>query len=254
VGLRARHALPRRTGGAGDNVAGGGVVICTTLRSRWAVLAIALTVVPARAARADEPAPPDQAPADPPDQASAGPPGSTPPTAGRPAYPPPIYARPVYVPPGYGPPIVNGPATITDFDDSQPVPIGYTPVSRRRKGLIIGGGCLFGAMYGYTALGALELQTLFDIEGSNTDVTALWIPVAGPFLELNQVDSGVGRFLLVVDGAAQALGAFMLLYGLTTPRTVLVRNDRLSLGPLIGPVIAPVITKDTSGLALIGRF
>ena len=38
----------------------------------------------------------------------------------------------------------------------------------------------------------------------------------------------------------------MLLYGITTPRTILVRNDRLSITPMAG--------RGASGLVLSGRF
>ncbi|HMG22423.1 MAG TPA: hypothetical protein VK607_13920 [Kofleriaceae bacterium] len=230
-------------------------MITAPLRSRRGALAaaaVALALAAPRLAFADDP-PPGPPPGYPPPGAAppgyppptSGPPGAQP-TYGAPAYPP-AYA-PVYPPPGYAP--VSGPEKITDFDEDQPVPFGYTRVSRTRKGMIIGGACLFGAVYGYTAFGALYAQALFAGTGSNNDASALFIPVAGPFLELGETDSSIARFGLLVDGAAQAAGALMLLYGLTTPRTILVRNDRLSRIP----VIRPLVRHDATGLVVEGRF
>jgi hypothetical protein len=183
------------------------------------------------AARADEPPP------------MPPPPPSGPPGAGAPPYGP--YGPPLYVPPPYAPPAL-GPERITDFDEDQPVPPGYTAISRKRKGLIVGGACLFGATYGYTVLGAAYAEGLIAVSGSSDDVSALFIPVAGPFLELRETDNAAARFFLIADGLAQGAGAFMLLYGITTPRTILVRNDRLSITPMAG--------RGASGLVLSGRF
>jgi hypothetical protein len=206
-------------------------VISTTLRTRWVVCAVAVIALHTSAARADDPPP------IPPPPPSSGPPGAA--VAGPP------YGPPVYPPPPYNPP-VYGPAKITDFDDSQPVPYGYTAISRKRKGLIIAGACVFGGVYGYTALSAAYAQEVFAITGSDDDVTSLWIPVAGPFLQLSDTDNAVARFGLVLDGLAQGAGALMLLYGLTTPRTILVRNDQLTVTPMVRP--------GATGLVLSGQF
>jgi hypothetical protein len=209
------------------------------LRSRWSGVAIAAVVVLAASpARADDPPPPPYEAAPPAQPPGAPPPYQPPPP---PPYPPPPYQQPP--PPGYGVP-VYGPAKITDFDDSQPVPYGYTAVSQRRKGLIIVGACLLGAVYGYTAFAASSAELLFTDE--DTDLTPLRIPVVGPFLELRETDNSVLRFALVLDGVAQTAGALMVVYGLTTPRTILVRNDRLTIAPMVRPGAA--------GLVLSGRF
>lgn len=177
----------------------------------------------------------------PPPPPSSGPPGAA--VAVPPPYGP--YGPPVYLPPP-STPTVLGPERITDFDEDQPIPFGYTPISRKRKGLIIAGACLFGATYGYTAFSAAYAQVLIAASGSNDDVGPLFIPVVGPFLELGETDNSAARFVLVVDGLAQSAGALMLLYGLTTPRTILVRNDRLS--------ITPMVRRGASGLVLSGAF
>ena len=40
----------------------------------------------------------------------------------------------------------------------------------------------------------------------------------------------------------------MLYYGLTTTKTVFVRNDMLSM------TVAPMVTPETQGLSVMGRF
>ncbi|HEX8113629.1 MAG TPA: hypothetical protein VF516_38120, partial [Kofleriaceae bacterium] len=180
-----------------------------------------------------------------------------------PPYPPPPYqpppgsAPPAGAPPGYGPPAyapqpgvpVYGPEEITDLDDSAPVPYGYTRVQRTRKGLIIGGAVTLGATYLATAFIGAVAADFLKAEGSNASVGPVFLPVAGPFLEIGQTDSAIARFYLAVSGLGQTAGAIMLLYGLTSPRTVLVRNDQLIVTSL-----APMIAPGASGLAVVGRF
>jgi hypothetical protein len=201
-----------------------------------ALIALAIGAAPGLA-QADDPAPPPYPP----------PPYQPPP------YPPPGSGPPPgYGPPGYGPPPgvpVNGPEEISDFDDSAPTPYGYTRVQRTRKGLIIGGAVSLGATYLATAfIGAVAADAL-KAEGSNTSIAPVFLPVAGPFLEVGETDSAVARFFLAVSGLGQGAGAVMLLYGLTSSRTVLVRNDQL-----IVTSIAPLIAPGASGLSVVGRF
>ncbi|HEX3473827.1 MAG TPA: hypothetical protein VHT91_02235 [Kofleriaceae bacterium] len=196
-------------------------------------------------AEADDQAPPPPYPS-----------GSGPAPAPQP-YPPP-YSPPPGAPPGYGPPVyaaqppgavVYGPAEITEFDDSAPTPYGYTRVQRTRKGLIIGGAVTLGATYLATAFIGAVASDLLKAEGSNTSVAPVFLPVAGPFLEIAQTDSAIARFYLTVSGLGQTAGAIMLLYGISSSRTVLVRNDQL-----IVTSIAPMIAPGAAGLSVVGRF
>jgi len=212
--------------------------------SRWrapgiALIGLVLGLVPG-VAGADDQAPPPYPP-------------------GPPPYPPPPYqpAPGAAPPPGYGPPgyasqsaaPVYAPQEITDFDDSAPTPYGYTRVERTRKGLIIGGAVTLGATYlATTFIGAVAAE--FDkAEGRDTNIAPVFLPVAGPFLEIGETDSPFARFCLAVSGAGQVAGAVMLLYGLSSSRTVLVRNDQLIVTSL-----APMIAPGASGLSVVGRF
>jgi hypothetical protein len=173
-----------------------------------------------------------------------------PPYQQPPPYPPP--PGPGYGPPGYAPQpgmAVSGPEEITDFDDSAPTPYGYTRVQRTRKGMIIAGAVTLGATYLATAFFGAVAADVIKAEGSNTSTAPLFLPVAGPFLEVGETDSAVARFFLAVSGLGQGAGAVMLLYGLSSSRTVLVRNDQL-----IVTSIAPMIAPGASGLSIVGRF
>ena len=164
------------------------------------------------------------------------------------------------LPSGYGPPVyapgpsallVNGPEKITDFDGESPVPYGYTRVYRRRTGLIIGGAISLGVSYTFTAWMGLVLNGVeksFGKPGNTTDFSSLYIPVAGPFLQLNHLDNAKSdfRYCFVMEGITQTVGAALLLYGLSNPREILMRNDQLSIVPMVGA--------GTSGLTVAGRF
>ncbi|HEX3759834.1 MAG TPA: hypothetical protein VHW23_14065, partial [Kofleriaceae bacterium] len=171
-----------------------------------AVLLAALLATPARAD--DEPPMPPMAPPMP-----------------RPVYPAPLSqtTQSTYVPQSVA---LSGPGEIEDFDFSRPVPVGYTPVARARKHLIVGGAVTFGVVYGVSLLTAAAGQDAAG-DGGRNEVAPLWIPVAGPFIQAGQTDSALGKLFLAGAGAAQLAGALMLYYGLTTQEHVLVRNDLL---------------------------
>ncbi len=143
---------------------------------------------------------------------------------------------------------LSGPEEITDFDSNRPVPVGYTPVQRARKHLIVGGAVTFGVSYGLSAFVAAIGEDTSRSSGKN-EVAALWIPVAGPFIQVAQTDSATGKFFLVGLGGAQLAGALMLYYGMTTTQRVLVRND------LVGSLaVTPMAGNGASGMMLSGRF
>ena len=219
-------------------------MIRTTLCCSWVAVAIAIMPGAARAQAPGAGPPPQPYPPPPmpppPVAAPYGPPSSAPPT-----YVPPTYAPPGYAPPPYSAPIY-APTEITDFDDDAPVPYGYTKVSRRRKGPIIAGAATLGATYTISLFTALIGSEAHSLEGSQPDYSALLVPVAGPFLELQNDHGSSARSWLTLLGAGQVTGAVLLIYGLSNPRSVLVRNDQLTIVPTVG--------HGASGLALSGRF
>lgn len=185
-----------------------------------------------------------------------------------PTYQPPYQGQPVYQAPltqttqgTYVPQSValSGPEEI-DAEEGRRAPAGYTPVKRARKGMLIGGGVTFGVAYGYAVLfaaaGADDSSSSYDYDsGTYTEDThrnelaALWIPVAGPFIQMAETDSAIARLALAGLGAAEITGAVMLYYGLTTKKTVYVRND------LVGNLmVAPMAGNGNTGVALSGSF
>jgi hypothetical protein len=180
------------------------------------------------------------------------PPGMLPPPPGvvpQPLYPTPLSqtVQTTYVPQSVA---LSGPEQITDDVEGRPPPAGYTAVHRRRKGLLIAGPILLGATYGYTSLiAAIGTDLDRSTGGNGSSVAPLFIPVLGPFLEMGETDSYAARYLLAIDGAAQAAGALMLYYGLTTTKTVFIRNDLL-----YSVNLTPMVAPHGSGLALSGRF
>jgi hypothetical protein len=218
-------------------------LISTTLRSPWLVVAIALLAQAPRLAQADDDQPPYAGPP------SAPPPGY-PPQQGYPqqGYPQQGYPQPYQAPmPPYGPP-VTGPEEITDFDENRPIPAGYTKVSRTRKGLVIAGSVTLGVTYGVTVVVAAIGEDLRKTGETTTNFSSLFIPIAGPFLQMRETDNYSSKWLLAHLGLAQAAGALMLVYGMTSPRVLLVRNDQLSMH------VAPMVGPGTSGMMVSGSF
>jgi hypothetical protein len=164
-----------------------------------------------------------------------------------PVYPAPLAqeTQSTYVPQSVA---LSGPEEISEWDSSRPVPMGYTPVERARKHLIVGGAVTFGVSYGISAFTAAIGEDAKRNGGTN-EVGAMWIPVAGPWIQTAQTDSATAKFFLVGLGGAQVAGAIMLYYGLTTTQHVLVRND------LVGSLsVSPMAARGASGMVLSGRF
>ena len=164
-----------------------------------------------------------------------------------PVYPAPLSqtTQSTYVPQSVA---LSGPEEIKDFDYNRPVPMGYTPIQRTRRHLIVGGAVTFGVNYSISAFAAAVAQDASRSSGRN-ELAAMWIPVAGPFIQMGETDSATGKFFLAGLGGAQLAGAIMLYYGLTTTERVLVRND------LVGSVsVSPLAGNGATGMALSGRF
>jgi hypothetical protein len=165
---------------------------------------------------------------------------------GKPEYTAPMsqQTQPSYVPQSVA---MSGPSEISGYKEGAPVPPGYTPVERVRKGMIIAGGSIFAGLYFFSALIAAAGE---DAKGSGgNEVAALWIPGIGPFAQMANTKSATANVFLAVDGVGQCAGIAMAIYGIASPKTVLVRND------LVGSVRAvPIVGNGTTGLGLVGTF
>lgn len=175
------------------------------------------------------------------------------PPQGQPVYQAPLSqtTQGTYVPQSVA---LSGPEEIEDVEGRR-IPAGYTQVKRTRKGMLIGGGVTLGVSYGYAVLFAAagsDEARYDDYDGSSgkNEFAALWIPVAGPFIQIADTDSSTGKLALAGLGTAQVIGAVMLYYGLTTKKTVYVRNDllgSLQMTPMVG-------ANGGNGMAVTGRF
>lgn len=163
----------------------------------------------------------------------------------------------VYVPQSVA---LSGPRIIKDYEDGEPIPPGYHAETRVRSGLVVGGAVTFGCMYLLSVLvGAAMSDAKKDSEryasasgysssSSKEDGDFLFVPVAGPFLQMTKTESSSGNVVLAIDGIAQAAGATMLIVGITSPKTVLVRND-------LGEVrVMPMRIGSGTGFGLGGTF
>jgi len=139
----------------------------------------------------------------------------------------------VYVPQSVA---LSGPRIIKDYEDGEPIPPGYHAETRVRSGLVVGGAVTFGCMYLLSVLVGAALSDSakqsesYSYSGGYSspkkeDGDFLFVPIAGPFLQMTKTDSSSGNVTLAIDGIAQAAGATMLIVGITSPKTVLVRND-----------------------------
>jgi hypothetical protein len=164
-----------------------------------------------------------------------------------PQYTAPLYqqTQPSYVPQSVA---LSGPREIKDWNEGDPIPPGYRPVERTRKGLIVGGAVTFGTLYLLTVLVTAMIQDVENATGSKDNVSALYVPALGPFIQMASTSSSSGNVVLAIDGAGQTAGAIMLIVGLTSPKTVLVRNDLAEIR------FAPVITRGSAGAGLVGTF
>lgn len=120
------------------------------------------------------------------------------------------------------------------YDASVPAASRYEPQTHPRWGLVITGGVLLSAGYGFAVMGAVDAKL-------NGKGGFLFIPVLGPWLTLaaggaedgeSGSDPGV-RFTLGLDGVVQAAGALMLTAGIVFPRRRLAPTDMsLSVQPV----------------------
>jgi hypothetical protein len=209
---------------------------CFSLRFVSAITAVALvTTLAAPSAYAQSTLPPSQPP-----PASAQAPN------GEYVAPLQQQTQQVYMPQSVA---LSGPRIIKDYEEGEPIPPGYHAESRVRTGLVVGGAVTFGVMYLLSVLVGAAISDANKLSGGKESGDLLYVPVAGPFLQMTKTESSSGNVTLAIDGIAQAAGATMLIVGITSPKTVLVRND-------LGEVrVMPMRMGDKGGgLGLVGTF
>jgi hypothetical protein len=143
------------------------------------------------------------------------------------------------------------PRIITDWNEGEPIPHGYRPTQRTHRGPIIAGSVTFGTLYFFSLLAAAAGTDAAKNNGGSNDVAWLYAPAVGPFLALTQSPSAVGNMFLIIDGLGQVAGLTLLIWGLTSPMTVLIRDD--AAGPRLIPT-PMLLGKDGGGVGIVGTF
>jgi hypothetical protein len=138
------------------------------------------------------------------------------------------------------------PLVISDWPDEEPPPRGYHRSTRLRRGPIIAGSVLFGVAYITTVLAAAGLE-----DSGDSSYGWLYLPAIGPFIELTNSGTATASTFLVLDGLTQSAGLALLVWGITSPAPVLVRNeiDTLRVTP-----VPLVFGRGGSGVGLVGTF
>jgi hypothetical protein len=145
----------------------------------------------------------------------------------------------------------DGPRVITDWHEGEPIPPGYHPAQRTRTGAIIASAVTLGALYFLNALIAAVGTDVANATNSKNTVTGLFVPVFGPFITITQSSSATGDLFLILDGAGQATCATILVWAVTSPQTLLMRDG------YAGPRFVPrpmLLGKNGAGFGLSGTF
>jgi hypothetical protein len=137
---------------------------------------------------------------------------------------------------------------------AQPAP-GYHLETRDRRDLAIGGAVTFGLSFGLAATSAAGLMFISDRippAGNGIpfgDVAWLFLPVAGPFLQMPKAGgNGTVNALLALDGLGQIVGATLIVVGLAWPKTIVVRDVVRNVH------IVPLKVSGGGGLGLVGTL
>jgi hypothetical protein len=121
--------------------------------------------------------------------------------------------------------------------------------SSTRSALVPIGASFFALPYLASAASAASAYGTDD--GTSSSRAALWIPAAGPFIQMGSAGSAGAGVLLALDGLAQVGGLTMLVYGLASPPIFFAPSDDRST-PRIS--IMPLRAARASGAALFGIF
>jgi hypothetical protein len=163
-------------------------------------------------------------------------------------YPTPLYqtTQETYVPQSVA---LSGPREIKDWEKGDPVPPGFHPAHRARKDLIVGGAVIFGVLYFMSTMGAAIVHDA-HADGGRDNADALNVPAVGPFIQMIRTSTATGNWLNAMDGGGQIAGIVMVIVGLTSPKTILVRND---LGTVRAAPL-PYVGSHGAGFGLVGSF
>lgn len=162
----------------------------------------------------------------------------------------------------YENPLPTGAETLP-YEEGKPIPAGYRLEQSRNRGLIIAGSIVLPVSYAY----GLFLGFARAFSGSSSGAEIL-VPVAGPWIFLakyqrwcggpDYAGSAIGEACedrrrdenreMIIDGLLQASGATLIIWGIVSRRTRLVRADVARI------TIVPTPVPGGYGAIAVGHF
>jgi hypothetical protein len=135
-----------------------------------------------------------------------------------------------------------------------PIPRSYHQVYGARSEIISLGATMFALPY---LASALVATTGYPSDSASSSLRSdLWIPAAGPFIQIGNTHTAAGDVFLALDGLVQLGGIAVFVYGVATPTAVIVPD-----APTPAPApkaaqlsIAPFVTGRATGAAVVGTF
>lgn len=178
--------------------------------------------------------------------------------------------EPVAPAPAVAPAAVVAPVPLTSLPPTQryrdhlPPPPGYVLEEQVRRGLLIPGIAVVGATY----ISGVLITGVFQDFPNKTGYLA--VPLAGPWITMVardsscnedlstdldcETDAAVNR-LLVLDGLVQAIGAALIVTGVTWTKSVWVREDLANINVVPGLSVARLPgMPEPHGLSVVGTF
>jgi hypothetical protein len=149
------------------------------------------------------------------------------------------------------PVVVQAPAP-TIVNNNAPASDTLTDRSRVGLRLLGSGAVLFGVTYGITVITAAAVTDICNADstlGCRDAKWPLYIPVAGPFIQMGYVSgngSNTAKALLGIDGVLQGAGLTMMIAGAVLTAQGRSRPARYSVAPYAGG--------GSVGLVSVGRF
>jgi hypothetical protein len=153
-----------------------------------------------------------------------------------------------------------------DADAQAPSPPRAQPAPKRRTGLIVAGATTYGSAWlssvvvGYFGFELSNFTLWGNPPPKDATWLALWVPVAGPFIEVGfRRPSPLATAALVLDGFTQATGLALLVAGLTgrdadpgEARSATVEGAKR---PGVRMIPVPLVMgSNGAGLAVAGTF
>ena len=141
------------------------------------------------------------------------------------------HRDPPPIPGACGPGSLCAPPVVDPWPQDAPAPPGYHASSKPNPYLTNLGLSVLAVPY-ITGIGLITLDRELATEGDGDPPYWLFLPIAGPFVELAYAKDTTARVLLVADGAMQALGLGLWVAGRIWHDEIVVRDEARAIVPL----------------------